>query len=342
MPLLAVVSSLFVANLCVFLTGASPPEACGHLLTAGFGCQAPDQCALLTTLQFATPLLLTGLSAAVAFRAGVFSVGQAGQMVSGAAAAAWLGSHPSLAGVVQVTIALIGGLAVGAAWGCVPEALKKLNINEVIVTLVMNQLAVLLVGLVRLGRVGAAARLAPLAHGTKLNAGIILALLAAVLVYVHLWRSASGYEQRMAGQAPLFAKFGGIRERRAVMRAMLISGGLAGLAGGIEVLGVHCRFVLPFSGGGGFDGMAVALLGQTHPVGVTLAAIFLAGVRLGATNGLQLKAHVPRELGGAMIAMMILFVSAERLYSVGITRALDWASRLFDRQAPPTGEGQDA
>ena len=343
MPLLAVVSSLFVANLCVFLTGASPPEACGHLLTAGFGCQAPDQCALLTTLQFATPLLLTGLSAAVAFRAGVFSVGQAGQMVSGAAAAAWLGSHPSLAGVVQVTIALIGGVVVGAAWGWVPGALKKLlNINEVIVTLVMNQLAVLLVGLVRLRRVGAAARLAPLAHGTKLNAGIILALLAAVLVYVYLWRSASGYEQRMAGQAPLFARFGGIRERRAVMRAMLISGGLAGLGGGIEVLGVHYRFVLPFSGGGGFDGVAVALLGQTHPVGVTLAAILFAGVRLGATNGLQLKAHVPRELGGAMIAMMILFVSAERLYSVGITRALDRASRLFDRQAPPTGEGQDA
>jgi simple sugar transport system permease protein len=199
----------------------------------------------------------------------------------------------------------------------------------------MNQLAVLSVGLVRLRRVGDTARLAPLVHGTKLNAGIILALLTAVLVYVHLWRSASGYEQRMAGQAPLFAKSGGIRERRAVMRAMLISGGLAGLAGGIEVLGVHYRFVQVFSGGGGFDGVAVALLGQAHPVGVTLAAILLAGVRLGATNGLQLKANVPRELGGAMIAMMILFVSAERLYSVGITRALDWAGRLFSRQAPP-------
>jgi simple sugar transport system permease protein len=336
LPLLAIISSLFVAGLFVLLTDAAPWDACGHMLAAGFGCQALNRCALLTTLQFATPLLLTGLSAAVAFRAGVFSVGQAGQMVLGAAAAAWLGSHPSLPGVVQVTIALIGGVVVGAAWGWVPGALKKfLNINEVIVTLVMNQLAVLLVGLVRLRRVGAAARLAPLAPGTKLNAGIILALLVAVLVYVYLWRSASGYEQRMAGQAPLFARFGGIRERRAVMRAMLISGGLAGLAGGIEVLGVHYRFVLPFSGGGGFDGVAVALLGQTHPVGVTLAAIFLAGVRLGATNGLQLKAHVPRELGGAMIAMMILFVSAERLYSAGVTRAIGW----FDRQTPPTGEG---
>lgn len=343
MPLLAITSSLVIAGLFVLLTEAPPLEACGHLLSAGFGCQAAGRCALLTTLQFATPLLLTGLSAAVAFRAGVFSVGQAGQMLLGAAVVTWLGSRLNLPSAVHVAVALTGGAVAGAGWGWVPGALKKfLNINEVIVTLVMNQLAVLLVGLLRLGRVGASARIAPLAHGTKLNAGIVLALLAVVLIYVHLWRSSSGYEQRMAGQAPLFAKFGGIRERRAVMRAMLISGGLAGLAGGIEVLGVHYRFVSTFSGGGGFDGVAVALLGQTHPLGVTLAAILLAGVRLGATNGLQLKAHVPRELGGAMIALMVLFVSADRLYGESTARVLNWADRLSRHRAPPTGEGQDA
>ena len=162
-----------------------------------------------------------------------------------------------------------------------------------------------------------------------------LALLAVVLVYVYLWRSASGYEQRMAGQSPLFAKSGGIRERRAVMRAMGISGGLAGLAGAIEVLGVHYRFVSVFSGGGGFDGVAVALLGQTHPVGVTLAAVLLAGVRLGATNGLQLKAHIPRELGGAMIAMMVLFVSAGRLYSESIARVQGWVALLRGHRVAP-------
>jgi ABC-type uncharacterized transport system permease subunit len=334
MPLLAVVSSVLVASLFVLLTDVPPLEAYGHLLTAGFGCRASGQCATgcpppaLTTLQFATPLLLTGLSATVAFRAGVFSVGQAGQMVLGAAAAAWLGGRLNLPGVVHAAVALAGGAAVGAGWGWMPGALKKyLDINEVIVTLVMNQLAVLLVGVVRLPRVSESARMAPLAHGTKLNPGIVLALVAAVLVTIYLWHRVSGYEQRMAGQAPLFAKFGGIRERRAVMQAMCISGGLAGLAGAIEVLGVHYRFVSAFSGGDGFDGVAVALLGQVHPIGVMLTAILLAGVRLGATNGLQLKAHIPRELGGAMIAMMILFVSAERLYRIGITRV----RRLFHR-----------
>jgi ABC-type uncharacterized transport system permease subunit len=331
--LLAVASSLLAAGLFVLLTDTSPLEACGYLLTAGFGCRASDQCALLTTLQFATPLLLTGLSAAVAFRAGMFSVGQAGQMVLGAAAAAWLGSRLNLPGTLHAVIALAGGIIAGAGWGCGPGVLKKfLNINEVIVTLVMNQLATLVVGLVRSGRVGTSARLAPLAQGTKLNAGFILALLATVLVYVYLQRSAAGYEQRMAGEAPSFARFGGIRERRAVVRAMCISGGLAGLAGAIEVLGVHYRFVSVFSGGGGFDGVAVALLGQVHPVGATLAAILLGGVRLGATNGLQLKARIPRELGGAMIAMMILFVSAEPLYGGGITRVLGWATRIRRRR----------
>ena len=327
-PLLAIASSLAIAGLLVLLTEASPLAACAYLLDAGFSCHAPGRCALLTTLQFATPLLLTGLSAAVAFRAGLFSVGQAGQMVLGAAVAAWLGSRLNLPGAAQAALALTGGALAGAGWGWVPGVLKKfLNINEVIVTLVMNQLALLLVGFVRLGRVGASARLAPLAHGTKLNVGIILALLAVVLIYIYLWHSASGYEQRMAGQAPLFARFGGIRERRVVLRAMCISGGLAGLAGAIEVLGVHYRFISAFSGGDSFDGVIVALLGQSHPVGVTVAAVLLAGVRLGAMNGLQLQARVPRELGGAMIALAVLFVSANRLYDKPIARVLNWAGR---------------
>ena len=341
-PPLAVISSLFVAGLFVLLTDAAPLTACGHLLAAGFGCRAPGRCALLTTLQFATPLLLTGLSAAVAFRAGVYSVGQAGQMVLGAAAAAWLGFQLNLPGIVHAIVALAGGAAAGAGWGWVPGALKKyLNINEVIVTLVMNQLAVLLVGLVRLQRVAESARLAPLARGTKLNPGIILALLAVGLVHAYLWHLASGYEQRMAGQASRFAEFGGIRERWVVVRGMVLSGGLAGLAGAIEVLGVHYRYVSAFAGGNGFDGVAVALLGQSHPIGVTLAAILLAGVRLGATNGLQLKSAIPRELGGAMIAMMILFVSAERLYSRGITRVVRWMARLRRHRIPPPGDRYD-
>lgn len=314
-PLFAILLSAVGAGLLLFVTGFPPLEALGHLINAGFGCRDAGDCAFLTTLQFATPLLLTGLSGTVAFHAGMFSVGQAGQMLLGAAAAAGLSARLALPGPVQIVAALIGGAAAGAAWAWIPGALKvRLGINEVIVTLVLNQLAGLLAGQFWPGRVPEAARLAPLAHGTKLSAGILLALLAAALVYLWLRRSIWGYEQRMAGQARLFARQAGIPDRRAVVRGMLISGALAGLAGAIEVLGVHYRFVSTFSGGGGFDGVAVALIGQAQPLGATLAALLLAGVRLGATNGLQLKAGVPRELGGVLIALMILFVSAEGLY----------------------------
>ena len=314
LPVFAVVASFLLSGLFILLARTNPFDGYRYLLTAGFGCVAPDHCALLTTLQFATPLLLTGLSATVAFRVGLFSIGQAGQMLLGAAAAAWLSAPLGLPPVAQTLLAISGGILAGGVWGWIPGLLKVgLGVNEVITTLLFNQLAFLVIGLFRSYRVAETSRLSVLARGTKLNSGIFLAVAAAVLVYIYLSHHRAGYEARMAGEAFPFARFGGIRGKRAILNGMLISGGLAGLAGAIEVLGVHYRFVSVFSGGGGFDGIAVALLGSAHPLGIPLASLLLAGLRLGATNGLQLKAQVPRELGGAMIAMMILLVSAPGL-----------------------------
>jgi simple sugar transport system permease protein len=118
----------------------------------------------------------------------------------------------------------------------------------------------------------------------------------------------------MAGQSLPFALFGGIPGDRAAIRAMIISGAVAGLAGSIEVLGVHRRIMQAFSVGLGFDGLSVAILGQSHPVGVVIVAILFAGVRLGAQLGLQLQSGIPRELGGTIIGLMILFVSMPKLY----------------------------
>ncbi len=314
LSLLAVVLGIGASGLFAILSGSNPLEAYRLLLTAAFGCAAPGRCALLTTLQFATPLLLTGLSAAVALRSGVFSLGQAGQMLLGAAAAGWVGARleaPPAAGLVA---ALAAGMLLGAGYGLIPGALKAwIGVNEIIVTLVMNQLAFLLVGGIGFRRVLPALRLAPLAPGTKLNAGALFALLAAAAVYLWFTRRAAGYEQQMQAQAPEFARYGGVSRSQAILRAMLASGALAGLAGAIEVLGVHYRLVGAFSGGGGFDGLAVAVLGQLHPFGVALASIMLAGVRVGALNGLQLRADIPRELGGVMIAVILLLAGAELL-----------------------------
>jgi simple sugar transport system permease protein len=137
----------------------------------------------------------------------------------------------------------------------------------------------------------------------------------------------------MAGFAGRFARYGGIPERRPILFALLISGGLAGLAGAVEVLGVHYRFVDSFSAVSSFDGVIVALLGQIHPLGVALAAIFLGGIRAGALTGLQIQTGVPREMGGALIALMLLFLSARRL-GISPDRLARRLAGRKQRQAP--------
>lgn len=316
LPLLAILTSLLLGSLLIAAAGANPLHAYLALFSAGFSCAGPGgMCALLTTLQYATPLILSGLSALVAFRAGLFSIGQAGQMVAGAAIASWLASRLTLPGVALPAAVLLGAMLAGGLWGFIPGLLKaRLGIHEVISTLLLNPIALTLLAPLARGRVPQMAQLPPLVPTTKLNAGFILALLAVLLLALFLSRSTPGYSLRMAGQAPLFARFGGILPHRAIIGAMTLSGACAGLAGAIEVIGVHYRFVTTFSAVDQFDGIVVALVGNLHPLGVLLSAILFGGIRLGAVNGLQLRAAVPREAGSALIAFMVLFVAAPALY----------------------------
>ncbi len=332
-PVLAAVFGLAAGMLFVLFTQSSPLFAFKALMTAGFGCRAANDCALLTNLQWATPLILSGLSAAVAFRAGIFSIGQAGQMVLGAAMASQLGSQLNLPGAMQIIAALAGAAAVGALWGVIPGILKvRLGVNEIISSFVMNQVALFFLFLFRMGRIPESVRLLPLAAGTKLNGGFYIAMACLLIVFLLLFRSTGGFAWRMSGQAPFFARFAGIHTARSVALAMCLSGALAGLGGGIEVLGVHYHFVSSFTENP-FDGVIVALMGQAHPLGIFLSAIFLGGVRLGSLNGLLLEAGVPRELGGAMIAIMVLLMTADRVYRLLRQRTRHLKSKLTQPRA---------
>lgn len=350
-PVLAVLSGLLLAGLLVLFTGKSPWEAYRVLFAAGFGCTELTRCALFTTFERATPLILTGLSAVVAFRSGLFSIGQEGQYLMGAVTAAWLGYAIQLPPVIHPLFILLAASAAGAAYGWIPGVLRvKLGVHELLVTIVLNAIAILLVeylvqfpmrsdaGAVAHSPVIASTALLPaFLAGSKWGLGFVIAIVAAIGVYVYLWQSVPGYEQRMAGQSKLFALFGGIRSDRAAIRAMLLSGALAGLAGGIEILGVYRRIMQAFSVGLGFDGLSVAILGQAHPLGAVVVGILFAGVRLGAQLGLQLEAQIPRELGGTIIGLIILFIAARRFYEVNLERI---RRRLAARAqpAPPAGE----
>jgi general nucleoside transport system permease protein len=310
--LLPVLLSLLAGALLILAAGQNPLSTYASLFNAGFSCHSgAGRCALLTALQFATPLILTGLSAAVALRGGFFSIGQAGQMLFGAAAASVVAGRVG----IDPVLALLGAALFGGIWGLIPGALKHfIGVNEILSTLFLNPVAAVLVSQVRLPGVRLGMRLPPLVPDTKLTAGFLLALLSALLVYILLWRTAKGLEMRMSGQAARFALYGGMPRHAPAMLTMALSGALAGLSGGVEVLGVHYHFVTAFSAVNDYDGLIVAFAGGLHPAGVVLFSILLGGLRLGSLIGLQIRSGIPRELGGALIALLLLFIATNRFY----------------------------
>lgn len=318
-PLIAAGIGLLAGGLFVLLTGNSPLEALQVLLKSGFGCSSSDNCAVLTTLQYATPLILVGLSAAVAFRVGIFSIGQMGQMLLGAAAANWIASRFTLPFVIHPLTALLAAIIFGMAYAVLPAILKlHFNINEILSTILLNYIALYLVGFIPSGFghwIPESARLPSLTPTTKLNLGFFIALAIVFLSLLWLYRTASGYETRMSGDNMTFAKFGGVDSIRAIYTGMLVSGSLAGLAGGIEILGVHYRFVDNFTSSDVFDGVMVALLGSAHPIGILFSSFILGGVRLAAMTGLSIQMGIPRSIGGMMVSTMVIIMSAEGVYA---------------------------
>ena len=326
--LLPIFYALAAGGLLILAAGANPFVTYSNLFHSGFSCTpGAGRCAIVTALTFATPLILSGLSATVALRAGFFSLGQAGQMVIGAAAGTWIGSRVLLPAGVHPAAALLAAAVFGGLWAWVPTLLKEyVGVNEIISTLLLNPIAGFVAGLFPMGRLKSTSLLMPLIPSTKLSAGFFLALFAAALVYVYFWQTTRGLEIRNTAQAPHFAGYGGISSHLPVLRAMLLSGALAGVAGAVEVLGVQYHFVTTFSTFTDFDGLIVAFVAHLHPLGVVFIGILLGGLRAGSIAGLQIESHIPNELGGAIIALILLFVATNKL-------ARPFAG-IFGRKAP--------
>jgi simple sugar transport system permease protein len=258
------------------------------------------------------------------------------------------------------TIAILLAMTVGAGYSWIAGYLKvKLNVNESISTIILNAIAVQFVAyminfpmradfnnIARSRTIDDTAWLTPFTralfgdidwfNGSRLGIGLLIALLAAFVIWFYLNRTTAGYEQRMTQGSQLFARFGGIPSEKAALRAMLISGALSGLAGAIMILGVERRVVDGFAlSGVGFDGVLVAILARESIVGIMLVASLFAGLQQGAIN-LQF-ADLPRQLGGMIIAFMILFTSMETFFRENLTRL---RVRLATRRTPQP-EGGD-
>ena len=276
----------------------------------------------------ATPLIFTGLAVALGFRCGLFNIGAEGQLFIGAAAATFVGF--ALTGVpwfIHLPLALAAGFVSGAVWGFIPGLLKaRTGAHEVIVTIMLNYTAYRLIdfilnvpGYQREGRSDPISRVTeatswypPLVEGLRANWGFVLAVAAALAVSWLLFRSTKGFEFRAVGLNPTAARYAGMSIATSTILAMMISGGLAGLAGTSVVLGVTRSLTSGISPGYGFDGIAIALMAKSHPRGVVLAALLFGALRAGATP-MQSLTGIPVELVVVIQALVIMFVAAPAL-----------------------------
>lgn len=276
------------------------------------------------SLTTSTPYIFAGLAVAVGFRCGLFNIGAEGQFFMGALGSAFVGySIHGLPWFIHLPLALLGGVIAGGIWGGIPGYLKaKFGAHEVVNTIMMNWIAFRLSDWLLNGPMKAQGYrpvtpnieiTAELPHffasPLRLNWGFVLGLVIAVGVYWLLFKTTIGFEIRTVGANPDAAKYAGINIIKNFVLAMVISGALAGLSGASQVLGVDHWVGQGFSAGYGFDSIAIALLGESHPVGVVLAALLFGTLRSGATR-MQSLAGIPIDIISIIQGLVIIFVAA--------------------------------
>jgi general nucleoside transport system permease protein len=319
-PLGAVGAALLLSGFLVAIAGAPVLEAYRRILIGAFG----SRLAISETLTRATPLIFTGLAAATAFRARLWNIGAEGQFYVGALAAVTIGSGEGLHLPAPVLIPLL--MCVGAGAGMLlllaPLGLRlRFGVDEVVTTLLLNFVVLLFVSMMIEGplrdplafgwpqsvHVNAAAVLPKLITGTRLHIGLLIALALSIIIWVIQGRSVFGLEARAVGLNPRAAAFAGVSLPHILIRTACLSGGLAGLAGAIEVLGVKTYVTTDLSPGFGYAGIVVAVLAQLNPIGVVGAALFAATMFVGV-DGMSRALHVPSFLADVTVSLSLLLM----------------------------------
>ncbi|MBU0928525.1 MAG: ABC transporter permease [Spirochaetes bacterium] len=320
-----------------------------------------DMIGLTEIVVRAVPLSLIAMGIAIAFRSGILNIGAEGQMLMGIlASSATAIACASLPKPVLIPLAILAGAAGGAAWGGIAGALKaRLGVNEILSTVMLNYIAAqfytfllrgplmdpeeLLTGsgtpqTVRMPRSAWLDRLLP---GTRLHSGVFIALGLAVVVFLLLWRTSTGFRMRAAGAEAKAARYAGVKVQRYLVLAMLLSGAFAGMAGAVEILGVHRRAIEGVSGGYGFTGIVVALFGGLHPAGIIPASLFFGLLLLGA-DMTQRLADVPANMVLVLQGAIILAIVSARQFMSNpyvqdkVARA---CAKMFRRPPPPAPPG---
>lgn len=326
LSLVALLLSLLVSSVVIFIAGYSPFEAYGAMLDGAFG----SSYYLAQTLGTAIPLIFSGLAMAIAAKVGVFNIGIEGQMIIGALPAALVGTYVTgLPAWLHLPLCILVAAVSGGLWAMIVAVLKnRLRINEVILTIMMNYVAMYIVDylvnypfraegmIIRTEEIQSTAAMTTLVPHTRLYSGIFLAIGMTAVLWFVLKKTCFGYELRVVGNNPDAAEAAGINRKKYVLWAMFISGALAGIGGAGEVLGFYGYYISNMTSGYGFDGIAIATMGRGNPFGTTLAALLFGVLRNGAT-GMNRSTSIPGEFIQVLQALVILFVSTP-----GIIRAV--------------------
>ena len=320
-PFAAVAFTLLVSSLLVAWAGAPVGRAYAMLLEGGFG----SRLAITETLTRATPLILTGLAAAVAFRARLFNIGAEGQLYAGALAAVAVGGLHGGSGFeapawLLFPLVVAAAMAAGALLLLGPAMLKsRLGVDEVVTTLLMNFIVLLGVSALLDGAMKDptamgwpqsvalqdALQLDKLVERSRVHTGLLAALALAVALWVLLQRTTTGFEIRAVGANPGAAGFAGMPVGWVTVKVALLSGALAGLAGAIEVAGRTGYVTLDMSPGYGYSGIVIAMLAMLNPLGVVAAAVFVAGVLVGA-DSMSRAVNVPTYIADVIVAVSLI------------------------------------
>ncbi|MBD1921693.1 ABC transporter permease [Microcoleus sp. FACHB-831] len=317
-PLVAIALALLVGAILIWLAKANPISAYSILFQEslanyyGFG----------NTIAKTAPLLLASLGVQLALRAGLFNIGGEGQIYMGGLGSALVGLYlKGLPGFIHLPLALLGGFFLGAIWGVIPGYLKAVRgVNEVITTLLLNYVALNFIGYLvsnplkepgapsaYSGLIAQSAQLPIIMPQTQAHAGIFIGLIAAGLLWI-LARSPLGYQIEAVGLNPTAARYAGMSVERTIIIVMALAGGLAGLAGAGEVMGLKYRLFDRFSPGYGFDAIAIALLSRGNLAGILLTSLFFGVLRSGA-NVMQRSANVPVTVVYAIQGLTVLFIA---------------------------------
>lgn len=321
--------AVLVGGVLIALFGYNPFDTYGALVKGAFG----TAIAFTTTLTKSVPLMLTGLAIAVAFKCSMFNIGAEGQLMCGAMAAAIVGHYVQLPAILHIPLTMLAAMAGGLLCACIPAVLwQKANVSIVISTIMFNYIGQFLVQFLIRGpfrgegaasashAVQATAKLPKLLPAPYvLNIGILIAFLMVVLIYFLLNKTSRGYEMRAVGLNAAAARVNGINTHRNMLLALLISGALAGLAGGVEVTGSLGKIYNNFSPGYGFNGIPVALMARSNPFAIILTALLIGSMRSGSIL-MQSSVGISQSVVDIIQSLILIFIAAEYVIRYYIKR----------------------